>query len=94
MEKFSCATETKTCFLEIIAVPWKNRPVSPRLNSYEMKNRILEWLNEIIWMIEWLHSISYRISICKKARIIKFETKIYQDHQFCCEEYFFGLYSY
>ena len=62
MRQFSCVTATKTCFLEIIAIPWKNRPVSPRLKNYEMKNRILKWLNEIIWMIKWNYMNDWMIT--------------------------------
>ena len=46
----------KARFWQIVTTTWINYPVSPRLKNYGMQNRILEWLNEITWMIEWLHS--------------------------------------
>ena len=56
VRQFSRATVTKTCILQIVAIAWKNRYLSPMLKNYWMKNRITEWLNETIWIIEWFHT--------------------------------------
>ena len=57
-----------------LAITCKNCSVSPRLKNCGMKNRILEWLNEIIWMKDSTLT-RYRIAIFEKTGIIKFETK-------------------